>query len=284
MDRHDQRRLTDQLLPAVLAAARLEMGYFNAGCAVDTKADSTPVTIADQQAEATILAALAKVLPGCAVVAEEAFAAGARPALTEPFVLVDALDGTKQFVGGFREFTINIALVQVGRPVYGLVYAPALGDFLVTDGPGASLRARFEPGAELADLAAAGPQPIRVRAGQNGLVALQSRSRDIAASDRFLEAFDVRERRRLGSSYKFCLVASGEADIYPQLGQTREWDTAAGQAVLEGAGGAVVTIEGGPMIYGKRGEDYLNPAFIASSAHLELLRIKKTGVRTDLPY
>jgi 3'(2'), 5'-bisphosphate nucleotidase len=284
MDRHDQRRLTDQLLPALLAAARLEMGYFNAGCAVDTKADSSPVTIADQQAEATILAALGQILPGVAVVAEEAFAAGARPALTEPFVLVDALDGTKQFVAGFREFTINIALVRGGVPIYGLVYAPALGDLLVTDGPGATLRARFEPGADLADLAAARPQPARVRTGHGGVTVLQSRSRDLAASDRYLEAFDVRERRRLGSSYKFCLIAAGEADIYPQLGDTREWDTAAGQAVLEGAGGVVARLDGGTLTYGKRSADYLNSAFVASCAPLETLRMKPAAVRTDLPH
>ena len=144
MDRHDQRRLTDQLLPAVLAAGRLEMGYFAAGCDVVTKADNSPVTIADQQAEAMIVAALAGILPGCPIVAEEAYAAGIRPTLSDPFLLVDALDGTKQFVSGHREFTINIALIRGGKPVYGLVYAPALGDLLVTDGPDRALRAHME--------------------------------------------------------------------------------------------------------------------------------------------
>ena len=273
MDRHEQRRFTDQLLPAVLAAGQLEMGYFHAGVAVETKADRSPVTIADSEAEALILAALGVIMPGCAVVGEEAFAAGARPNLTDPFVLVDALDGTKQFIAGHREFTINIALVMEGRPVYGLVYAPAMGDLMVTDGPGRALRARVAPGAGAMDLASVDPREICVRPSEGGLIALQSRSRNLEISNRYLEAYAVRERRQLGSSYKFCLIAAGEADLYPQLGDTREWDTAAGQAVLEAAGGLVATLEGRPLSYGKAAADYLNPAFVASSAPLTQFKI-----------
>ena len=272
MNRHDQRRLTDQLLATVLAAGRLEMGYFDAGCAVEMKADRSPVTIADQQAEAMILATLADVLPGCTVVAEEAFAAGARPRLTDPFVLVDALDGTKQFVAGHREFTINIAVVMGGRPVYGLVYAPALGDFLVTDGPGSALRATLARSADIATLDAASPAAIRAVPNRGGLVALQSRSRNVDETNRYLENFPVAETRQLGSSYKFCLIAAGIADIYPQLGETREWDTAAGEAVLVASGGCVTTLDGAPLIYGKSDVDYLNPTFVASCAPLASLK------------
>lgn len=273
MDRHDQRLLTDQLLPALLAAGRLEMAYFDAGCTVETKADFSPVTIADQQAETLIVAALAAILPGCAVVAEEAFAAGARPSLTDPFALVDALDGTKQFISGHREFTINIALVSGGRPVYGLVYAPALGELLVTDGPGRALRARMLPAAAVASLQAADPKRIQVAPSTGGIVALQSRSRNLEISNGYLEAFAVRERRQLGSSYKFCLIAAGEADLYPQLGDTREWDTAAGQAILEAAGGVVTALDGSPLTYGKAAADFLNSAFVASSAPLAQLKL-----------
>ncbi|MEQ1696622.1 MAG: 3'(2'),5'-bisphosphate nucleotidase CysQ [Hyphomicrobiaceae bacterium] len=272
MTRHDHRALTDALLPVVLAAGKLEMGYFDAGCAVQTKADQSPVTIADQQAEAMIITALAEIMPDHAIVAEEAFAAGQRWASSETFLLVDALDGTKQFVSGHREFTINIALVHQGRPVYGLVYAPALGELFVTDGPDVAVRALIEPGAALTSLASANPSAIRVAPHFGAVVALQSRSRNIDQSNVYLEAFPVTERRLMGSSYKFCLVAAGIADIYPQLGDTREWDTAAGEAVLVAAGGHVVSVDGTPIRYGKTGGDYLNPKFIASSAPLANLK------------
>lgn len=274
MTRHEHRQLTDALLPVVLAAGKLEMGYFNDGCAVETKADQSPVTIADQQAEAMIVKALADMMPGTPVVAEEAFAAGQRWTPGETFLLVDALDGTKQFVSGHREFTINIAVVAHGRPVYGLVYAPALGDLLVTDGPDAALRATLEPGAAVTSLASVGSAAIRVAPHYGAMVALQSRSRNFSQSNAYLEAFPVVERRLLGSSYKFCLIAAGVADIYPQLGDTREWDTAAGEAVLIAAGGHVAAVDGTPLIYGKSAQDYLNPKFIASSALLATLMIK----------
>lgn len=271
MTRDDHRRLTDRLLPVVLAAGRLEMGYFDAGCAVQTKADLSPVTIADQQAEAMILDALAVVCPGLPVVAEEAFAAGHRWAPADTFLLVDALDGTKQFVSGHREFTINIAIVTHGRPVYGLVYAPALGDLLVTDGDGSAMRAALPPASQATALDVAAPRPIQVNPRFGAIVALQSRSRNFELTNKLLESYPVAARRQLGSSYKFCLIAAGEADIYPQLGDTREWDTAAGEAVLLAAGGRVVTTTGEPIRYGKVEADYLNPNFIASSAPLAAL-------------
>ena len=272
MNRHDQRRLTDQLLPHVLAAGQLEMEYFDSGVAVETKADYSPVTIADQQAEALIVAALRGVLPGLAVVGEEAYAAGDRPALTDPFVLVDALDGTKQFVSGHREFTINIGVIAGGRPVYGLVYAPALGDLLVTDGMDRALRAQCPPGADIATLDLVKPAPARVNPRPGHVIALQSRSRNLAISDAFLSDYHVVQKRQLGSSYKFCLIAAGEADIYAQLGDTREWDTAAGEAVLLAAGGVVAGLDGATLAYGRVGAGYLNPPFVASSAPLDTLR------------
>lgn len=273
MNRDSYRQLAARLLPAVLAAGQLEMSYFNTGLAVETKADRSPVTVADRAAEEIILASLAEVLPGIAVVAEEAFAAGHHPTLTDPFLLVDALDGTKQFVSGHREFTINIALVEGGQPVFGLIYAAALSDLLLTDGPGHALRAHLDPSGTVATLDACNPTPIRVRPPPaDGLIALQSRSRNLEVSNAFLNDFEIADRRRLGSSYKFCLIAAGEADIYPQLGDTREWDIAAGQAILISAGGTIAGLDGTAMRYGKSGTDYLNPPFIASSAPLAALR------------
>jgi 3'(2'), 5'-bisphosphate nucleotidase len=273
MDRLASARLTDQLLPVVLEAGRIEMGYFHSGVVVETKADNSPVTMADQEAEALLVAALGSLLPDCAVVAEEAYAAGARPALTEPFVLVDALDGTKQFVSGYREFTINIAIISAGRPVYGLIYAPALGDFMVTDGAHAALRASIAPNARISTLAAADPIALRVAPRQAGLVALQSRSRNFESTNAYLKAFPVGQTRLLGSSYKFCLIACGEADLYPQLGDTREWDTAAGEAILLAAGGVVTGLDGQILQYGCAATGYLNPPFIAASAAISTLRL-----------
>lgn len=250
------------------------MSYFDSGCAVETKADQSPVTIADQQAEALILDALAGIMPGYPVVAEEAYAAGQRWTVGDTFLLVDALDGTKQFVSGHREFTINIAIVSGGRPVYGLVYAPALGDLLVTDGAGVAMRATIAPGAPATSLESAAPAVIRVVPHFGAVVALQSRSRNFDQSNAYLEEFPISERRQLGSSYKFCLIATGDADIYPQLGDTREWDTAAGEAVLVAAGGHVVALSGAPIRYGKSDLDYLNPKFVASSAPLAALKTK----------
>jgi 3'(2'), 5'-bisphosphate nucleotidase len=269
---YDHRHLTDRLLPAVLAAGRLELDLFERGCAVTHKADRSPVTRADTEAEALLLAALAVALPDVVVVSEEAFAGGYRPVPSDPFVLVDPLDGTKQFVAGEPEFTVNVALVEGGRPTYGLVYAPALGDLMVTDGPGRALRMRLDPGsipptATLDDLA---PRPITVRRERpGGLVALQSRARNASASDAYLAAYDIARRRKLGSSYKFCLIACGEADIYPQLGDTSEWDTAAGEALVLAAGGTVVTLaDGTPTTYGRHGRNFRNPPFVAASRPL----------------
>ena len=264
MDQRAQRLLTDQLLPAVLSAGRLEMGYFRCDVAVQTKSDDSPVTIADLQAEACLIAALGLILPGITVVGEEAFAAGARPQLGTTFVLVDALDGTKQFVSGHPEFTINIAVVQGSTPVYGLIYAPALRDLLVTDGPGHALRASVSPASEAARLDALDPAPIRVRpVPVDGLLALQSRSRNVDLTDAYLRDFPVTGRQRLGSSYKFCLIACGEADIYPQLGDTREWDTAAAQAVLVAAGGAVINTKTLMPLLCNSTESLINPSFFA---------------------
>ena len=271
----EHRRLTDALLPTVLAAARLEMGYFATGCAVETKSDDSPVTIADQQAEAMIVDALEKILPGVPIVGEEAYAAGRRPegAVGDGrFLLVDALDGTKQFVSGRPEFTINIAIVEGSRPVYGLIYAPALNDLLVTLGPQTAFRARIQPADRVTTLSDGKPVTIRVAPAFGAIVALQSRSRNLDQSNVFLSDYPVAERRQLGSSYKFCLIAAGVADMYAQFGETREWDTAAGEAILLASGGYVADFDGLALIYGKRSAGYLNRAFIASSAPPDHLR------------
>lgn len=249
----DLGSLLDQLTPLIRDAGQVIMDIYATDFDVTQKGDDSPVTQADQRAEDVILAGLAKIVPGVPVVAEEAVAAGKIPEVGEYFFLVDPLDGTKEFISRNGEFTVNIALIRAGRPVLGLVYAPAIGR-LFTGAEGV--------GAWLED--AAGRRPIRCRAvPAEGLTVVASRSHgDETALDAFLAGRKVASRTNAGSSLKLCLVAAGEADVYPRLGRTMEWDIAAGDAVLRAAGGKVSTLAGADLGYGKPGWD--NPHFAAS--------------------
>ena len=216
------------------------------------KADASPVTDADHRAEAIIVPALEALAPGVPVVAEEACAMHGVPEVGAEFWLVDPLDGTREFISRNGEFTVNIALVQHGVPVLGVVLAPALGR-LFSGAAGVGAWAE-EQGQRRAIC-------VRVPASA-GLVVVGSRSHgDADALDRFLAGRCVAELRAAGSSLKFCLLAAGEADLYPRLGRTMEWDIAAGHAVLAAAGGRVERLDGTPMTYGKQG--FENPHFVA---------------------
>lgn len=260
----EYRPLVEALLPSVLAAGRIEMAHFAAGVAVETKADTTPVTAADHEAEEVLIAGLHRVAPGVPVVAEEEVAAGRTPATENAFFLVDPLDGTRAFINRSPEFTINIGLVEGCQPVFGIIYAPALDLLFATLGPQEAVEARISPAADgvrLADvtlmrLATRAPDPA-------GLIAFASRSHAAQSTDEFLQQLPIAEKRKASSSLKFCLIARGEADLYARLGQTSEWDTAAGQAILTAAGGSVTTLDGRPLIYGKRDAGYANPHFVA---------------------
>lgn len=260
----DTRRLAEDLLSVALAAARVQMSYFSSGVAVERKADHSPVTAADRQSERVILEGLARVAPGVAVIAEEAVTAGHVPELTGPFFLVDPLDGTNGFVKGRKDFTINIALIEDRRPTFGLVYAPALADFYVTLAAGEAANASLAPQSTARTLAEVGLNPIRTRVPDpNALCALVSQSHLTRATERFLDGYNVLERRPVSSSLKFGLIARGEADLYPRLGATSEWDTAAGHAVLAAAGGTVTRLDGSPLLYGNADRAFVNPDFVA---------------------
>lgn len=264
MKAEDCRRLVDALLPAVLAAGRIEMRHFAAGVEVQTKADTTPVTVADHEAEAVLTEALLKVSPGVPVIAEEAVAAGRVPAIVDAFFLVDPLDGTRAFIKNSPEFTINIGLVEAQRPVFGIIYVPALEQLFVTLGPGEAVEARIAPDAQVAGLAECELTPLRTREPDpNALIAFASRSHASDTTEAFLKRLPIAEKRKASSSLKFCLIARGEADLYARLGQTSEWDTAAGHAILEAAGGSVTTVDGGPLRYGKTDKSFANPHFVA---------------------
>lgn len=245
-------KLIERLVPAVRAAGEAIMAIYRGDFTVRAKADKSPVTEADERAEALIEAALGDLLPGVPVVAEEAVAKGGSPAVGARFWLVDPLDGTREFVGRNGEFTVNVALVEDARPVLGVVLAPALGRlFGGVHGDGAFVEERGSR------------RTIGVRAvPAEGLTVLASRShRDDAALGEFLMGRHVATVRAAGSSLKFCLIAAGEADLYPRLGRTMEWDTAAGHAVLGAAGGRLTDLDGAPLAYGKPG--FANPPFVA---------------------
>lgn len=262
MQAADMKELAESLLNVALAAARVQMAHFKAGVAAETKADNSPVTVADRESEDIILAGLARVAPGVPVVSEEAAAAGHTPSTGDTFFLVDPLDGTKPFIRGNPQFTINIALIDRRKPVFGLVYAPALSDFYVTVGPDQAVGARLPPTSTAQSLAACGLEPLRTRVPDpNAIGALTSQTHLNAATQRFLDQYHVVESRAVSSSLKFGLLARGEADVYPRTGDTSEWDTAAGHAVLAAAGGTVTTLDLQPLLYNK--PKFLNSAFVA---------------------
>jgi 3'(2'), 5'-bisphosphate nucleotidase len=258
------RRLAEGLLGVALAAGRVQMRHFKQGVVAETKVDQSPVTVADRESEEIIHQGLARLAPGIAVVAEEAMAGGHVADVGGAFFLVDPLDGTKGFIKGREEFTVNIALVENRRPVFGLVYAPALADFYVTLGPGEAANARLDPTADVRTLADCKLAAIRTRVPDpNALAALTSQSHLNRATQAFLDDYSVIERKSVASSLKFGLLARGEADLYPRVGPTSEWDTAAGHAVLAAAGGAVTTLDGEPLLYGHVERGFVNPDFVA---------------------
>ena len=258
----DYLPLADRLLEAVIAAGRLEANYFRSGLTVTRKTDSSPVTIADQEAEAILLAALAKAAPGIPVVAEEAAAAGDIPQVGDRFFLVDPLDGTRSFISGNPDFSVNVALIEYGKPTLGIIYAPATGKFYASLGPSVAVQAVIPTDSNAGRLSEVNWRQIRTRKPDPGaLSAVASRDHGRGVTDALLARWNIKERKNIGSSLKFCLVACAEADVYPRFGSINEWDTAAGQAIVQSAGGCVTLFDGSDLTYGKAG--FRNPDFIA---------------------
>jgi 3'(2'), 5'-bisphosphate nucleotidase len=248
--------LTGLAIDAAIAASRLIMDVYSRPIATEFKADGSPVTEADAAAEAVILEFLRPT--GVPVLGEESVAAGIVPVLGDRYFVVDPLDGTKEFIKRNGEFTVNIALVEHGIPVVGVVLAPATGETFIGDASGAwqcnTTRGIVE---ERRRIEVSSPTRPRIVA---------SRSHGHAALTAFCEIMEVEADVSVGSSLKFCLLARGAAQLYPRFTPTSEWDTAAGQAVLEAAGGAVVTLDGARMRYGKHDLGFLNPYFVAAAS------------------
>jgi 3'(2'), 5'-bisphosphate nucleotidase len=252
------------MIVAALEAGRAANRIYHGDFEIQAKSDDSPVTTADHVAEEIILGHLARHAPNTPVVAEEQAAGGNIPAVAAEFFLVDPLDGTKEFIHRRGDFTVNIALIRDGVPALGVVYAPATGRLFAADvGAARAVRAGLDP----ADPVAGGLLPIHVReAPAAGLTAVASRSHRTPETDAYLAHYAIAALVAVGSSLKFCLVAAGEADLYPRLGPTMEWDTAAGHAVLSAAGGQVAGPDGLPLRYGK--PQFRNPWFVASGAFL----------------
>jgi 3'(2'), 5'-bisphosphate nucleotidase len=248
----DHARLLEDIAETAREAGEAILEIVRRGFDVEHKQDSSPVTEADRAAELIILAALDRAAPGVPVIAEEEVAAGRIPAHGDTYFLVDPLDGTKEFVRGGDDYTVNIGLIVGGTPLLGAVYAPATGRLhggLVGKG------AWLDEGG--------GRREIRTRAPADPLVAVASKSHfNQPTADYLCEAAANCGYLAIGSSLKFCVVAEAQADIYPRLSPTSEWDTAAGHAVLLAAGGRVDGPDGEPLQYGKRA--FLNRGFVAT--------------------
>ena len=249
---------------ALEAGDRILQVYNAPDFGVKSKSDASPVTEADEAADVLISAGLRAAFPDMVLITEEQAASHAQTAST--FLIVDPLDGTKEFIQRRGDFTVNIAYVENGIPLRGVVYAPAQGRLFYTLADGTSVE-------EVGVLDKLHPGPLGVlKVGQPdnaGLMVVASKSHRDAATDAYIGKYAVKDMRSAGSSLKFCLVATGEADLYPRLGRTMEWDTAAGDAVLRGAGGHVVRFDGHQTLtYGKPGWD--NPFFIAYAPGVEL--------------
>lgn len=241
----------EALAPAVRAAGALIEEIRLAGVVSRDKHDASPVTEADERAELLLAAAIAEVDPHALIVGEEACAAGVKPDPTSRFWLIDPLDGTKDFIAGGPDYTVNIALIEAGMPVLGLVLSPRDGTLWAGVVGSGAFRER-----------AGGPrEPIRTRRMPAAPIVVTSRSHRDGVTDAYVAALPGADVRPSGSSLKFCLVAEGSADVYPRFGPTSEWDTAAGHAVLLAAGGDMRDASRAPFAYGK--PDFLNGPFLA---------------------
>ena len=248
-----REQLLEVARQAALAAGEAILKVYATAFDVQQKTDNTPVTEADLASERIIVALLTEAFPEIPIASEELVEAEGLPPWAARFWAVDPLDGTKEFIARNDEFAVLIALVEDGIPVLGIVHGPALGVTYAACGPGTATRQRN--GAKPEQIHARIPPP-------DGLVVIHSRSHENSRRlAEFLERYPVRERKKCGSALKFGVIAAGEADLYPRFGTTMEWDTAAGQAILEAAGGRVETLAGAPLAYGKPG--LKNDGFLA---------------------
>ena len=266
MNDKEHRQLAERLLSVVLEAGRVELKYFGTAVDVATKSDASPVTAADQEAEDIITGALQNYLPDVPVVGEEAASAGNLPKSADTFFLVDPLDGTRDFIAGRDEFTVNVALIVNRQPLFGVVYQPAAERLFMTIAADAAIEARVAADSGVTSLSELDAKPISVvnaDPDSSNIRVAVSRSHPSKDLNDKLTELGLNGRVQVGSSLKFCLVANGEADVYPRLISISEWDTAAGHAIVTAAGGAVLTTSGEPLLYGNEDAGYRISPFVA---------------------
>jgi 3'(2'),5'-bisphosphate nucleotidase len=269
--------LADVFVALALEAGAAIMRVQAAGPQARLKKDSSPVCDADVFAEAIILEGLVHYAPRLPVVAEELCASGDIPRLDRgAFILVDPLDGTREFLDGRDCFSVNIALIRDGAPAVGVIYAPARQEMFVAASEAWAFSAA--PGSKPPPRALWRPLHVRPMP-EHDAIAVASRCHRDAETDHFLDVLPVKEIVPIGSSLKFCLIADGRADVYPRFGPTQEWDTAAGDAVLRRAGGAVLDLTGAPTVYGKAGRKFANDPFIAWGDPDAASRFSAVGMR-----
>jgi 3'(2'), 5'-bisphosphate nucleotidase len=270
-----------QLELLALQAAKIILRSRQSGPSLDLKSDGSPVTDADRLAENWIVQGLGELDPSIPIIAEERVHAGHAPATEQRFFLVDALDGTKEFIKGRPDFTVNICLVDGGTPRLGVVAAPARNELFSGNGQRA-YRCRLSPDGAIVER-----DDIRTSTPCNELTAVASASHACVATKNFLAKFAVGKMLAVGSSLKFCLLAAGEADLYPRMGRTMQWDTAAGDAVLRSAGGCTLRLDGGHLCYGVNdaGTDaFANPPFVSFAGGTDALRsMLKTSAVCSVP-
>jgi 3'(2'), 5'-bisphosphate nucleotidase len=241
----------------VSEAGRIIMAMQPSDIGARRKPDGSPVCRADLDAEKLILARLAVLMPDVSVIAEESFAPDGGGQVPERFLLVDPLDGTREFLAGHKDFTVNIALIEGGHPIVGAICAPALDQVYVAGAT--AFRADAEAGGALGAMKVIATSPVPAA----GLRAIASRSHMNPQTEEWLRQRPVAELQRAGSSLKFCLIARGDADVYPRIATTMEWDTAAGHAVVNAAGGCVLGLDGSPLRYGKKDAGFKSEGFVA---------------------
>jgi 3'(2'), 5'-bisphosphate nucleotidase len=254
-------RLLDSLTEVVAKAAVATLAISFDAVERRNKADESPVTAADEASEAVIVEGVSRLLPGVPIVAEESVARLAAVSLEPSFISVDPLDGTKEFLAGRDEYTVNVAIVTHGTPIAGLIAAPKQG--LLWRGIVGGRADRLQLKIDGANAQTSGTMPISTRKTPKALKVATSRSHLDKDSEALLTKLPVGERYPCGSSVKFCLIAQGDVDLYPRLAPTREWDIAAGLAILTAAGGKVTAPNGAQLRFGRRPEEFLVPGFIA---------------------
>lgn len=259
-------RFMSELCRLALAAGCNAMRHYKSDLHIEQKTDNSPVTSADKEGEAIITDGLARLCPHITVIGEESVADNLPAQLDDYFFLLDPLDGTKEFINQQDDFTINIGLVEKTQAIAGVVYAPAHARLFFTLGTARAFELNLAPKMD-APIDIENARAIFARpAPQDGLVAVASRAHTNPATDDFLHKMNVKKTLSIGSSLKICLLATGEADIYPRLGRTMEWDIAAAHAILRAAGGRLTASDGKPFVYGKLAQGFANPPFIAYGA------------------